>query len=297
MNPLPHSLTSVRVFDAVARNLSCSRAAEELFITQSAVSKQLKSLEEYFGVPLFVRLHQGLEITEAGQCYWDAIRPALEILRNATEMMRNFQTDSATLSVGVPATLGQKWMIPSLMEFKEKHPWIDIHLSPRTMGDSHSNTLDAEIRYGRGAWPGMTSHYLLGKMLYPICSQALSKKLAVNSCADMLKHSLIEHVQLPHTWEKWFAAEKVEGFDARKLQKYEQFSIIIPALTADLGVALMPRFLVEEELRKKKLTVLSKRAVESDSGYYLVLSKGRKMSPALNHFTEWLLEKAKTAPL
>ena len=295
MNPLPHSLTSVRVFDAVARNLSCSRAAEELFITQSAVSKQLKTLEEYFGVPLFARLHQGLAITEAGQCYWDAIRPALEILREATIKMRSFQPDSTSLSLGVPATLGQKWIIPRLTDFKEKFPWIDIHLTPRSVNESQPTAMDAEIRYGRGTWPGMTSYYLLGRVLYPICSIAESKRISFSSNADMLKHTLIEHIQLPHAWEKWFASENITGFDSRKTQKYEQFSIIIPALLADLGVALMPRFLVEEELKKKKLTVISKHAIESDSGYYLVYPKGRKLSPTLTHFTEWLLENAKTA--
>lgn len=296
MNLLPPSLTSVRVFDAVARHLSCSRAAEELFLTQSAVSKQLHALEEYLCVPLFVRLHQGLAITEAGQAYWEAIRPALVMLADATAKIRAFQTDNATLSLGIPPTLGQKWLIPRLMDFKEKFPSVDILFAPRLANESTSNTLSAEIKFGRGNWPGMWSHYLLGHELYPICSTALLKRMPIKSSADLLKHSLMEHIQLPQAWEQWFSATKVSGYDARRAQRYEQFSVMIPALVAGLGVAIMPRFLVEEELKKKKLTVLFKQSIKSEYGYHLVYPKGRKPSIALKHFTEWLLEKAKAAP-
>ena len=296
MHLLPQSLTSIRVFDAVARHLSCSRAAEELFLTQSAVSKQLHALEEYLGVPLFVRLHQGLAITDAGRTYWEAIRPALVILADATAQIRASQTDNTTLSLGIPPTLGQKWLIPRLMDFKEKFPSIDVLFAPRLANESTSHTLSAEIKFGKGAWPGMWSHYLLGRELYPIGSAALLKRSPVKTGADLLKHSLMEHIQLPHAWDQWFSAQKINGYDPRRAQRYEQFSVMIPALLAGLGVAIMPRFLVEEELRKKKLALLFKQPFKSEYGYHLVYPKGRKPSIALKHFTEWLVLEAKAAP-
>ena len=296
MQLLPPSLTSIRVFDAVARHLSCSRAAEELFLTQSAVSKQLHGLEEFLGVPMFVRLHQGLAITEAGQAYWETIRPALVMLADATAKVRTFQADNKALSLGIPPTLGQKWLIPRLADFKEKFPAVDILFAPRLASESTSSTLSAEIKFGRGTWPGMSAHYLLGRDLYPICSTALLKRSPIKSSADLLKQSLMEHIQLPQAWEQWFAMTKVSGYDARKAQRYEQFSVMIPALLAGLGVAIMPRFLVEEELRKKKLSVLFKQSLKSEYGYYLVYPKGRKPTIALKQFTEWLVDEARAAP-
>lgn len=293
---LPTSLTSIRVFDAVARHLSCSRAADELFLTQSAVSKQLHSLEEHLGVPLFVRLHQGLAMTDAGKIYWEAIRPALVMLTDATAKVRSLQDNNKVLSLGIPATLGQKWLIPRLADFSEKFPEIAVQFSPRLVSESTSSALTAEIRFGRGVWPGTTSHYLMGRELYPICSLSLLKRLSVKKSEDLLKHSLMEHIQLPRSWDLWFASANVSGYDARSAQRYEQFSVMIPALVAGLGVGLLPRFLVEEELKKKKLAVAFKQSIKTEFGYYLVYPNGRSQSDSLKKFKDWLIAEANTAP-
>jgi LysR family glycine cleavage system transcriptional activator len=295
MQLLPASLTAIRVFDAVARHLSCSRAADELFLTQSAVSKQLHGLEEYLGVPLFVRLHQGLAMTEAGKVYWEAIRPALVMLTEATAKVRSLQDDNKILNLGIPPTLGQKWLIPRLVDFAEKFPEIIIQFAPRLGHESMSTSMNAEIRFGRGTWPGMSALYLMGRELYPTCSPGLAKRILVNSSEDLLKHNLMEHIQLPQAWDAWFAAENTAGYDARKAHRYEQFSVMIPALIAGLGVGLMPRFLIEEELRKKKLMLLFKHSVTTDFGYYLASPKGRNHSDALEKFSNWLIAEANSA--
>ena len=295
MHLLPTSLTAIRVFDAVARHLSCSRAAEELFLTQSAVSKQLHGLEEHLGVPLFIRLHQGLAMTEAGKMYWEAIRPALVMLTDATAKVRSLQDNNRVLSLGIPATLGQKWLIPRLADFSEKYPDILVQFSPRLTSESTSSALTAEIRFGRGVWPGMVSHYLMGRELYPICSPGLLKRLPVKKSDDLLKHNLMEHIQLPRSWDLWFASANVSGYDARTTQRYEQFSVMIPALVAGLGIGLIPRFLVDEEWKKKKLTFASKQPIKTEFGYYLVYPNGRSQSDALKKFKEWLMSEAAAA--
>ena len=290
MQLLPHSLTAIRVFDAAARHLSCSRAADELCLTQSAVSKQLQSLEEYLDVALFTRVHQGLVLTEAGRLYWEAVRPALTMLAEATVKVRSLATDNATISLGVPATLGQKWLIPRLANFNSKHPGILVELTPRLASDSMSTVLTAEIRFGRGNWPGMNTHYLMGQELYLFCSPGLLKRQPVKNAADLLKLRLMEHIQLPQMWERWFSTHAVSGYDPRHTQRYEQFSVMIPALIAGLGVGMVPRFLVEDELRTRKLAMVFKQPLIADHGYYLVYPKERKPSPALERFVHWLLE-------
>jgi LysR family glycine cleavage system transcriptional activator len=292
MQLLPHSLTAIRVFDAAARHLSCSRAADELFLTQSAVSKQLQSLEEYLGVSLFTRIHQGLVLTDGGKVYWEAVRPALLMLADATATVRSLQADNSTVSLGVPATLGQQWLIPRLADFNNANPDISVQFVPRLASDSSSAALTAEIRFGRGNWPGMHALYLLGREQHLVSSPTLLKRQPVKTAADMLKHRLMEHRQLPNLWERWFAGHSVSGYDPRRTQQFEQFSVMIPALIAGLGVGMMPRFLIDEELRRRQLTLVFKEALESDNGYYLVHPKERKPSAALERFAQWLLDEA-----
>lgn len=295
MQLLPHSLTSIRVFDAAARHLSCSRAAEELFLTQSAVSKQLQSLEEHLGVDLFHRVHHGLELTEAGIVYWNAVRPALTILAQATTAVRHLREDDGIVHLGMPPTLGQKWLIPRLRQFNNANPDIVVHFTPRHAQETSSTALNAEIRFGRGSWPGMRAHYLFGRELYPICSPELLEQQPIHVDADVLRHRLMEHIQLPYVWDRWLAERSVTGYDARQTQKYEQFSLMIPAVVAGLGIGFMPRFLVEEELRSQKLVLMSDAYLESDYSYYLVSSKDRKTGRALERFSEWLLAEAALA--
>jgi LysR family transcriptional regulator, glycine cleavage system transcriptional activator len=292
MQLLPLSLTALRVFDAAARHLSCSRAGEELFLTQSAVSKQIQSLEDHLGVALFKRVHHGLELTEAGQIYLSSITPALSMLAEATAKVRQLQSNETTLSLGMPPTFGQKWLIPRFAGFQAAHPGIQVRFMPRVPNDFNGSMLTAEIRFGRGNWQGMHAHYLLGRELYPVCSPALLRQRPVNTAADLLGHQLLDHVQLRDAWKCWFAANRVPGHDGRQAQEYEQFALMIEALIAGLGVGIMPRFLVEEELRRKKLVLVMKEALISAYGYYLVHPKDRKAGRPLEHFTEWILGQA-----
>jgi len=296
MQLLPQSWTAIRVFDAAARHLSCSRAAEELFLTQSAVSKQIHALEEHLGLALFNRLHHGLELTRAGHIYWEAVRPALSLLAEAAGKIRALHCDEKTITLGVPPTLGQKWLIPRLTGFNRRHPDLTIQFTPRLAQDSHASVLTAEIRFGRGKWPGMQAHYLLGRELYPVCSPGLLKPSPVAGPADLLRQRLLEHVELPNVWERWFAQRRVAGHDPRRVQRYEQFSLMIPALVAGLGVGILPRFMVEEELRRRKLVLVEKQALTTEYGYHLVHGKDRKPGRALDCFIRWILDEAAGTP-
>jgi LysR family transcriptional regulator, glycine cleavage system transcriptional activator len=289
MQPLPHSLTAVRAFDAAARHLSCSRAAEELFLTQSAVSKQLQSLEEDLGVQLFYRMHQGLTLTDAGAAYWAGIRPALHMLAEAAATARALRSDDNIINLIVPLSLCQKWLIPRLPHFVREHPNVKVHFAPRSAGEPAHRTFTAEIRGGRQMPPGMQGHYLFGRDLFMVCSPHLLQRAPIASPADLLVQPLFEHTRLPRLWERWFSSQRVSGYDAHGAQRFEHFSVMIPALIAGMGIALMPRCLVEDELRQGTLSLVVEQPMKTEYDYHLLCPKDRKPSAALKCFTDWLL--------
>lgn len=291
MQLFPHSLTAIRAFNAAAKHLSCSRAAEELFLTQSAVSKNLQSLEEYLGVKLFTRVHQGLVLTEAGATYWEAIKPVLSMLADATEKARMLDPDQAAIHLGVQATFGEKWLMHRIGEFTQRYPDVVVQFAPRPGATSGRTAFSAEIRAGRGPWDGMHAHYLMGQELFLVCSPELASGMQERAAAELLKCRLLEHVQLPQMWDRWFSTQQVRGYDGRKTQQFEQFSVMISALLAGLGIALMPRCLIEEELRDATLTLLFDQPMKTEYGYYFVYPRDQYPSIALERFSDWLLEK------
>jgi LysR family glycine cleavage system transcriptional activator len=286
---LPQSLTTVRVFDAAASHLSCSRAAEELFLTQSAVSKHLQSLEGHLGVKLFKRVHQGLALTEAGTTYWEAIKPVLSMLASATEKARMVGPDQSTIHIGVPNTFAEKWLMRRIADFSQRHPDIDVQFAPRQGATSEQTAFSAEIRSGRGSWDGMHAHYLMGQEFFPVCSPDYIRNTKLGSPAKLARLRLLEHARLPHLWDQWFSARQVRGYDSRKTQQYERFAVMISALQAGLGVALVPRCLIEADLENQVLTIPFDQSLKTEFGYYLVYPKDRYPSAALTRFSEWLL--------
>lgn len=292
MQLLPHSLTAVRCFNAAAKHLSCSRAAEELFLSQGAVSKHLQTLEEHLGVKLFRRVHQGLVLTSAGTVYWEAVKPALSLLEEATARARMLDLDqSSTLYLRVPNTFGEKWLVPRLPDFNRRHPEITVQFAPRFAAAAGQAPFSAEIRGGRGMWDGMRAHYLTGREMVQVCSATLASRMQEKKPAELLNFRLLEHVHLPQLWERWFASQGVAGYDARRTQQYEQFSMMISALRASLGVACVPRCLIEDELQDGSLVQLFDSPLATDYGYYLAYPKERYRSVALKRFADWLADK------
>ncbi|OGB24286.1 MAG: hypothetical protein A3I66_16005 [Burkholderiales bacterium RIFCSPLOWO2_02_FULL_57_36] len=290
MQLFPHSLTGIRAFNAAAKHLSCSRAAEELFLTQSAVSKNLQSLEEYLGVKLFTRVHQGLVLTDAGTTYWEAIKPVLSMLADATEKARMLDPDHAAIYLGVQATFGEKWLMRRIGEFARRYPDVVVQFAPRPGATSERTAFSAEIRAGRGTWNGMHAHYLMGQELFLVCSPALASGMQERGAAELLRFRLLEHVDLPQMWDRWFSAQQVRIYDGRNTQRYERFSVMISALLAGLGIALMARCLIEEELREGTLILLVEQPMKTEYGYYLVYPRDQYPSIALERFSDWLLE-------
>ena len=172
MSRLP-SLNGLRAFEAAARHLSFTNAATELNVTQTAISHQIKRLEEELGIALFLRQNRALTLTPAGRDYLPGIRAAFQDLRLATDRLLR-KDDEHVLTVSTLASFAAKWLLPRLASFQDTHPAIDVRITTSTeMVDFHRDNIDAAIRYGRGRWPGVRSVWLMADELFPVCSPAL----------------------------------------------------------------------------------------------------------------------------
>lgn len=295
-NILP-SLTALQFFDAAARHLSFTRAAEELCVTQSAVSRQIRQLEEHVGRPLFRRHKQRLVLTEPGEAYALAVRDLLSRAEAATLQVMAYGGGGGTLTVALLPTFGSRWLIPRLGDFSSRHPDIQLnlitHLEPF---DFSGGEVDVAIHFGGETWPGAVCHRLMGEEVVPVAAPAL---VAGNNRLlrpeDVSRFTLLQHVTRPDAWHQWLQACDVEHVDGRAGPRFEQFYMVIQAAIAGLGLAVLPRFLIQEELASKRLVVAIDRPVKSAYAYYLVYPERKSDLRRVTAFRDWLVEQCTSA--
>src|SRR5947209_4176410 len=243
-NVMP-SLDLLQGFEAAARHLSFTKAGEELFLTQSAVSRQIKELEEQLGVELFHRRHRALVLTEAGQQFYAAAAQVLTTMRTATSRLRA-QTGKKTLSVTTTNSFAALWLIPRLAGFTRKHPDVEVKITAETrVQDLERDGLDIAIRHGPASLAGPNAIRLFGERVFPVCSPKLmrDKKRPLRIPGDLKNHVLLQYddPEGRHPWLHWKTWLEVEGIAELRpagtlaFSGYEQ---IIPEAVAGLGVAL-----------------------------------------------------------
>ena len=289
------STASLRAFESAARHLSCTGAADELCLTQSAVSKQLRGLEQNLGVALFGRTTQGLALTQAGGQYLDTARQVLERLELATSALVKNSCSRSSIRLQVMQTLGEKWLMPRLATFLEHHPGIDIQFAETTLSGHRITLPDAAFRFGAGQWPDHDAQYLFGNDVVLVCAPnllgALGDSLTERSFSALrwLVHSHVpEHLVqclrqygLPHP-----------GMTPRVIQ-HGYYSLVIQSAVAGLGLALIPRTLVMSELQTGQLKNPFGIRFSSNLGYHLVQSKANAESAELDTFCRWVLLEAR----
>lgn len=287
------STAALAAFEAAARHQSYTKAADELAVTQSAVCRQIAALEEFLGVRLFQRSRRGVALTEAGQRYGRQVRARLdEVERDALELMSR-GAEGVALELGVVPTFATKWLLPRLPDFARAHPSIQIHLTARTRPFLFDDTpFHAAIHAGTGAWPGTESLFLLPESLVAVASPALAPRRRSFARADWQRVTLLQQGTRPYAWRDWFAAQslRVEGDLAGP--RLELFSMLAEAAIRGMGVALVPPFLVEDELARGLLVTVSKQAVPSGRAYHLIYPERESGSAALRTFGAWLQQQA-----
>lgn len=287
------SIESLTAFETSARHLSFTRAADELALTQSAVCKQVAVLEEWLGVRLFNRIRKRLSLTEAGQLYARQVTEGLDRLERDTVALIAHQGAGHVIELAVIPTFATRWMIPRLPDFQRHHPGITLNLTTRAEPFLFTDTpFDAAIHFGSPVWPGAVTSYLFGETVIPVAAPALLGGQTTSAPDELLRFPLLHQSARHDAWPRWFEAAGVATAEALRGQRFELFSMLVEAARAGLGIALVPRFFVQAELRSGELLCPYDFALSSDMGYYLVYPEARQDRPALRRFAEWLGARA-----
>jgi len=286
------SLNGLRAFEAAARHLSFTLAAAELNVTQTAISHQIKRLEQELGVKLFLRQNRALALTPQARDYLPGIRAAFNDLRLATDRLLRKDNDRV-LTVSTLSSLAAKWLLPRLSAFQEAHPGIDVRITTSTaLVDFAKDDVDAAIRYGRGRWPGLRADWLMADQLFPVCSPALLTGGRPLACPqDLAEHTLL-HTSggYDDDWRLWLTAAGLPP-DISKLPglTFDMTFMTVQAAIDGLGVAIGRTSYVETDIAKGRLVVPFKIALPDEWGFYLVSPLASADSPKLTAFRQWLI--------
>jgi LysR family glycine cleavage system transcriptional activator len=294
MERLP-PLNALRAFEAAARHLSITVAAEELHVTPGAVSRQIKLLEDTLGLQLLHRGHRQITLTRPGADYHRAVTKAIDGLRDATRKIA-LRAQRKQLRVRAYTTFAMRWLIPRLSSFQATHPAIEVLLTASLEDvDFRREELDAAIRLGDGQWPGVSSHRLVDNILAPVCSPALARgtrgATRLKKPADLRHFTLLHSIARPDDWSHWLCASgAADEVDAASGMTYQSSAMAYAAALEGQGLAMAQLFLVEDDLHSGKLVRPFKQAVDmGDYTYYLIQPKGRAESAPMKQFREWLL--------
>jgi len=286
------SLNALRAFEATARHESFTKAADELCVTQGAVSQQVKGLEAELGVRLFRRERQRLLITEAGRFYQDVVRDAFDRLGMGTERLLERQK-SGSLTVTTSPNFATKWLVHRLRRFSEAHPGIDLRISASMQHvDFAREDIDLAIRHGNGQWPGLHVVRLCTEALFPVCSpKLLSGRHALRVPGDMRHHTLL-HTNSTDEWGEWLTKAGIGGIDFKHGIVFNQASMAIDAAIDGQGIALARTALASWDLLSGRLIRPFPQALEAPYAYWIVCPKSATEVPKIATFREWLLKEA-----
>jgi LysR family transcriptional regulator, glycine cleavage system transcriptional activator len=293
------SLNGLRAFEAAARHLSFTHAASELNVTQTAISHQIRRLEEELGIRLFIRKNRALALTPQARDYLPGVRAAFNDLRLATDRLLR-KDDDNVLTVSTLASLAAKWLLPRLSAFQEAHPGIDVRITTSTgLVDFRGGDVDAAIRYGRGHWPGVRADWLMADELFPVCSPALLNGDKPLDCPQGLAHQTLLHTSggYDDDWRLWLTAASLPA-DISKPPgvTFDLIFMTVQAAIDGIGVAMGRTSYVQDDIAKGRLVVPFKIALPADAGFYLVSPEGAAEPVKLKAFREWLMASAKTKP-
>jgi LysR family glycine cleavage system transcriptional activator len=293
------SLNGLRAFEAAARHLSFTQAASELNVTQTAISHQIRRLEEELGLRLFIRKNRALALTPQARDYLPGVRAAFNDLRLATDRLLR-KDDDNVLTISTLASLAAKWLLPRLSAFQEAHGGIDVRITTSTgLVDFRGGDVDAAIRYGRGHWPGLRADWLMADELFPVCSPALLKGERPLNCPQDLAHQTLLHTSggYDDDWRLWLTAAGLPA-DISKPPgvTFDLIFMTVQAAIDGIGVALGRTSYVQDDIAKGRLVVPFKIALPADAGFYLVSPEGAAEPPKLAAFRQWLVASAKTKP-
>lgn len=294
------STQALTCFEAAARHQSFTRAAQELALTQGAISRQVAALEAFLGLTLFKRGQHGMALTPAGLAYARQVQDRLDALERDTIDLMGTQGRGDAVTLATVPTFATRWLIPRLPRLAIEQPDLTVHLDTSTRPFMFANTgFDAALYAGTPEqvrqWAGTQTDFLFDEEVVPVCSPALLPDGPLAPAA-LAQHPLLQQTTRPEAWRQWFEAQGVDAPRAMTGARYELFSMLTVAAAHGLGVALVPTLFVQAELAAGTLVVACDRRLRGQRGYYLVRPT-TDTTPATQLFRSWLLRQvAHTVP-
>jgi LysR family glycine cleavage system transcriptional activator len=290
-------LNALRAFEAAARHMNFSRAADELSVTPGAVSQQIQNLEDYVGAALFKRTPKGLLLTDAAQTALPALREAFDRLGEAASML-TAAVDGRRVTVSAAPSFAAKWLVPRLGRFESAHPEVDVWLSAgMELVDFANGEVDIAIRYGAGRYPGLEVVRLMAETVLPVAAPALLAEKPLETPEDLARHVLL-HDGSPDAddscpdWAMWLTARGIKGVDGNRGPRFNQSSLVIEAALNGRGVALAKRALAQADIDAGRLVAPLAINTAVDFAYYAVHPKAKGRLPQVKAFVNWLEAEA-----
>ena len=296
-NSLP-SLSLFQTFEVVARRSSFTLAANELCLTQSAVSRQIRALEDQLGLPLFQRLHRAIELTTDGQQLFESVSRALEEIRESVGKLRA-AAENPQITVAASVAFSYYWLMPRIEGFTVQHPDIDLRLlATDQMVNLRKEDVDVAILYGNGNWEGTRTHLLFGEKVYPVCSPSyLRDHPELRSASDALDQTLLHldgggNIWGGVDWRVWLMAHGVTGQPVRRGVRLNSYPMILQAAEAGRGVALGWSYITDAMLTDGRLVCPIANSLETREGYYVSALEKTAEAPTVASFLQWIMSEA-----
>jgi len=287
------SLNALRAFEAAARHMSFKEAAEELNVSQSAVSHQVKGLEDSLGIALFARRTRGVELTRKGTIYYPVLRSAFESIAEATDMILEEHSVSV-LTLHVYSTFTIRWLLPRLARFQESRQDVQVRLhTAQSDVNFEQNGVDAAIMIGQPREKALHYDYLFSCELSPVCSPTyLDKHGPLQQPADLLGHTLLQVYPSADDWSTWFDANKLRDINTDTGLQLESYDVALTSAAQGIGIALGQQPYISRDLQTNSLVeIFPEHRVANPNKWYLVCRKEKSQQKKLEIFREWLLQE------
>ncbi len=284
-------IDSLRAFASAARTASFKRAAAELHLSASALSRRIQALEEHLGAPLFRRLNPGIELTEAGERYRSVVDEVIARLEAAQAEL--VPASVRRLRVSTLVSFSESWLVPHLPEFERAHPEIAVEVEATLRyADFQRGSVDAAIRFGTGPWEGLHSEPLTELVYFPVCAPALLKGDApLRAPRELERHTLIHLTQTPRVWRAWLCAAGEPELEPRREVRYDHVALALAAAESGQGIALGTSLSYESRLREGRLVRPFAQSVPSPENYHFVCRAEGLEDPAIRSLRDWLVER------
>jgi LysR family glycine cleavage system transcriptional activator len=296
MRRLP-PLNSLKAFEATARHLSFTKAAEELNVTAGAVSQQVKTLEEYLGQKLFKRKNRQIFTTTSAQLCLPHLSAGLDKLAEAMMIIQEHGLDKP-LTITIPPTFASRWLMPRLNDFKQKHPEIEVRIdASNEMVDLVNEDIDVGIRFGTGDYAGLDSDFLFSQEVFPVCSPEILKTGPRLKTPEDLKHYTLLHGEYftkdsaQVDWDMWFATVGINSIDTSHGLHFSQHDLVVQAAIQGHGVALVGSVVIDNDLKEGRLVQLFESRIPLEFSYYFICSKTKTEQTRVKAFRKWVLEQ------